>query len=87
MPLGRIGAEDQLTGAALLLRSPAASYLTGQVLAVGGGRSAVLLIRTLISKPNRLLSGDRLGDRSCCSWHCLAFRAPINSLMGRRMNA
>lgn len=40
IPLGRIGGEDELMGAALLLLSPAGSYVTGQVLAVDGGLTA-----------------------------------------------
>lgn len=40
VPLGRIGGEDELLGAALFLLSPAGGYVTGQVLAVDGGLTA-----------------------------------------------
>jgi NAD(P)-dependent dehydrogenase (short-subunit alcohol dehydrogenase family) len=40
VPLGRTGADDELLGAALFLLSPAAGYVTGQVLAVDGGLTA-----------------------------------------------
>lgn len=40
-PLGRIGDDDDLKGAALLLCSRAGKHITGQVLAVDGGVSAV----------------------------------------------
>jgi NAD(P)-dependent dehydrogenase (short-subunit alcohol dehydrogenase family) len=40
VPLGRVGGEDELLAAAVFLLSPAAGYLTGQVLAVDGGLAA-----------------------------------------------
>jgi gluconate 5-dehydrogenase len=40
VPLGRVGAEGELMGAAVFLLSPAAAYVTGQVLAVDGGMTA-----------------------------------------------
>ena len=38
VPMGRIGAPDEVADAALWLLSPAASYVTGTVLDVAGGR-------------------------------------------------
>jgi gluconate 5-dehydrogenase len=40
-PLGRLGDEDDLKGAALLFASAAGKHITGQILAVDGGVSAV----------------------------------------------
>jgi gluconate 5-dehydrogenase len=40
-PLKRIGDDDDLKGAALLFASPAGKHITGQILAVDGGVSAV----------------------------------------------
>jgi gluconate 5-dehydrogenase len=40
-PLGRIGDDDDLKGAALLFASEAGKHITGQILAVDGGVSAV----------------------------------------------
>ncbi|MFN8017293.1 MAG: SDR family oxidoreductase [Acidimicrobiales bacterium] len=37
IPMGRFGAVDEVVGAALFLASSAASYLTGQTIAVDGG--------------------------------------------------
>lgn len=37
VPLGRIGSVDDAAGAILLMASPYASYITGQVLEVNGG--------------------------------------------------
>ena len=41
VPLGRIGDEDDLKGAALLFASDAGKHITGQILAVDGGITAV----------------------------------------------
>ena len=40
-PLGRLGTEDDLKGITVLLASGAARFITGQVIAVDGGASAV----------------------------------------------
>lgn len=40
VPLGRVGGDDELMGAALFLVSAAGGYVTGQVLAVDGGMTA-----------------------------------------------
>jgi gluconate 5-dehydrogenase len=40
-PMGRIGAEGELKGLAVLLASDAGSYITGQVIAVDGGLSVM----------------------------------------------
>ena len=42
VPLGRLGALDDLVGAAIFLASPAASYITGQCLAIDGGYLAAI---------------------------------------------
>ncbi|MBN9524651.1 MAG: glucose 1-dehydrogenase [Alphaproteobacteria bacterium] len=39
-PMGRLGQQDDLAGALLFLASPAAGYITGQVLCVDGGYTA-----------------------------------------------
>lgn len=42
VPLGRIGDDDDLKGAAVLFASNAGKHITGQILAVDGGQTAVL---------------------------------------------
>ncbi len=39
-PAGRIAQPDEIKGLALLLASPASSYLTGTVIAIDGGCTA-----------------------------------------------
>jgi gluconate 5-dehydrogenase len=40
IPIGRVGTTDDLLGAALLFCSPAASFITGQILTIDGGLTA-----------------------------------------------
>ncbi len=40
-PMGRLGGDEELMGPAIFLASDAASYVTGQILSVDGGMSAV----------------------------------------------
>ena len=39
-PMGRIGKEGEIAPSVLFLASEGASYITGQVIAIDGGRSA-----------------------------------------------
>jgi NAD(P)-dependent dehydrogenase (short-subunit alcohol dehydrogenase family) len=40
MPMGRIGKPGELASTVLFLASEEASYITGQVIAIDGGRTA-----------------------------------------------
>ena len=40
-PLGKLGGDNDLKGAALLFASDAGGHITGQILAVDGGASAI----------------------------------------------
>jgi NAD(P)-dependent dehydrogenase (short-subunit alcohol dehydrogenase family) len=42
VPLGRVAKTDEIKGLALLLASPAGSYLTGTVIPIDGGATAVM---------------------------------------------
>ena len=42
VPMGRLANTDEIKGLALLLASPAGSYLTGTIIPIDGGTTAVM---------------------------------------------
>ena len=51
VPLGRLGNTDEIKGLALLLASPAGSYITGAVIPIDGGSTCVLPGRAVPLEP------------------------------------
>jgi NAD(P)-dependent dehydrogenase (short-subunit alcohol dehydrogenase family) len=61
IPLGRLAEPEDIASATLFLASPAASFITGVVLAVDGGNQAMNAGATVGAVPNAVGTTGRAG--------------------------